>query len=102
MFKNIKLKSKMVLAFLVVGLVPFSVVSITSVIKSSNALTQQAYGQLKGIREIKKIEINDFFQSCENDMAALLDTVRSLKQGALSKLESVQSNKKVAVELIMR
>jgi len=96
-----KLKSKLILFFLMVGLIPFTVISIISTVKADHSLSRQAYGQLQGMREVKKAQIQRYFAEREGDMGVLLETVKSLKQEAAGKLESVQNNKKIAVELLL-
>lgn len=54
MFKILKLSAKLLLAFLAVGIVPFSVMGILALRKGSEALSTQAYTQLEGVRGIKK------------------------------------------------
>lgn len=101
MFKKMKLNAKLVMMFMLVGLIPFAVINIITVIQADNSLTQKAYDQLKGQREVKKNELERLLKDRQGHMAVLLDTVRSLKQEAKTKLMAVQSNKQVAVELLM-
>ncbi len=77
--------------FLLVGLIPFGVIGITSYVKSSNALSEAAYGQLKGMRAVKKAQITQFFEEREGDMGVVLDTVAVLKQDAFQKLGAIQA-----------
>lgn len=99
--KNMSLAAKLMIFFLLVGLVPFAAISIVSLIKSSNALTAQAYGQLEGMRAVKKAQVEKFFDERKGDLGVLLETVKALQNEAESKLESVQNNKKTAVELLI-
>jgi methyl-accepting chemotaxis protein len=99
--KNMSLAAKLMIFFLFVGLVPFAAISVVSLIKSSNALTVQAYGQLEGMRAVKKAQIVKFFDERKGDLGVLLETVKALQMEAESKLESVQNNKKTAVELLI-
>lgn len=101
MFKNMKLGWKLVIFFLLVGLIPFAVITVISVTQSGNALSRQAYGQLKGMREVKKAQIKKFFKERQGDMEVLMETVHSLKSEAEGMLESVQNNKKIAIEILI-
>ncbi len=101
MIKNMKLNSKLMLFFLLAGLIPFTIISIISLTKSSNSLSHQAYGQLEGMREVKKAQVQNFFNEREGDMAVLLETVKSLQHEVGSKLDAVQKNKKIAIELLI-
>ena len=93
-----KLGTKLLLAFLVVGVVPFIVIGIVSSIKSGQALSDQAFGQLTSLREVKKKQIDQFFLERKGDMGALIQTVAALRQSAFEKLETAQQNKKVQLE----
>ena len=61
MFRNMKLGIKLLVAFLTVGVVPFAVTGVLSLRNASQALTEKAYGQLEGLRGIKKARIENFF-----------------------------------------
>ena len=61
MFKNMKLRTKLLSYFLLVGIIPFAVISIISLKNSSSALEKQTYNNLKAVREIKKSQIEKFF-----------------------------------------
>ena len=62
MFKNMKLGVKLMVFVLALGVVPFVVIGVTSLTKSTGALSRQVFDQLEGLREIKKAEIARFFQ----------------------------------------
>lgn len=62
MIKNMKLSVKLLVTFLAVGIIPFLVIGITSLMKASEGLSNQAFGQLVSIREVKKAQIQDYFQ----------------------------------------
>ena len=96
--KNIKLRTKMLVAFMAVGLVPFCLVGAFSLFKSSEALSKQAFRQLEGIREVKKIQVNNYFNTMRMQMSALVETVAALRQKAFDKLASAQETKKAQVE----
>ncbi len=98
MFKNMKLGTKLLVAFLAVGVIPFAVVGIISLTKSSNALSQQAYGQLAGVRGIKKAQIENFFGERKGDMGVLVETVGTLRKESFAKLEAIKTIKKNQIE----
>ena len=99
--KSMSLASKLMMFFLLVGLIPFALISVVSLTKSSDALKTQAYGQLKGMRSVKKAQIEKFFEERKGDLGVLMETVKALQMEAESKLESVQDNKKTAVGIII-
>ena len=98
MRKNMKLSSKLLLYFLIVGVIPFAVIGSVSLIKSKSALTTQAFNQLEGVREIKKSQIEQFFVDRKGDMNVLAKTVGTLRQEAFNKLTAVREIKKSALE----
>jgi methyl-accepting chemotaxis protein len=98
MFKRHKLGTKLVMAFLAVGLIPFAVVGVTSLMKAGGSLSVQAFGQLESVREIKKTQLEQYFANRRADLDMLKETVEALRRGAFEKLESVQELKKAQVE----
>jgi methyl-accepting chemotaxis protein len=58
---DIRLGVKFMVSFLAVGVLPFLIIGLVSLNQSKNALEKFAYGQLEGIREIKKTQIKQFF-----------------------------------------
>jgi len=94
MLKNLKIRTKLLISFLAMSIIPFLVIGIVSLMNSSRALSSLAFGQLESIRELKKAQIDNFFSERENDMGILMETVASLRQAAFEKLSSVQESKK--------
>ena len=98
MFKNMKLGTKLLIAFILVGLIPLAVVSIISSNKSSSSLSQLAYGGLEGMREVKKAQIEKFFNERRGDMGVLMETVSALRDEAFNRLNAVQESRKKHIE----
>ncbi|MCP3901769.1 MAG: hypothetical protein GY707_18825 [Desulfobacteraceae bacterium] len=96
--KNMSLGAKLIIFFLLVGLIPFGIIGAISYTKSSNALSDAAYGQLKGMRAVKKAQITQFFDERKGDMGVLVETVTTLRKDAFEKLEAIQQLKKSAIE----
>ncbi|MBU1342071.1 MAG: methyl-accepting chemotaxis protein [Proteobacteria bacterium] len=69
MLKNLKLGTRLVLAFLFVGIVPFAVIGLVSMSKATIALQNQAFNQLEAVREIKKNQVSTYFKTIENQIA---------------------------------
>ncbi|MBT3355613.1 MAG: methyl-accepting chemotaxis protein [Candidatus Scalindua sp.] len=55
--------TKVIILFLVAGLVPLGVIGVLSNHSSSKALKQQAFNQLVSVRETKKKQIEDYFST---------------------------------------
>lgn len=98
MANNTKLRTKLVIGFLAVGIIPLAVIGITSLVKSNSALNEQVFGNLESVREIKKTQIENFFTKSENDMAVLVQTVDTLREEAFNKLRAVREIKKSSIE----
>ena len=99
--KKMSLNVKLMIFFLLVGIIPFAISSIVSLTKSSSALSDAAYGQLKGMRAVKKAQITQFFAERKGDMGVLMETVGTLRNEAFDKLEAIRDNKSRAVELLL-
>ncbi len=100
MFNNLTLRTKLLIAFLAVGIIPFSVIGISSLMKSSSALQTQAFNQLEGVRGIKKNQIEQFFAERQGDMGVLVDMVNNVQENASQQLLGIQANKKSAIKLL--
>ena len=92
--KNTSLGFKLIFFFLFVGTVPFAIIGGISLYKASTALSGQAYGQLEGMRGIKKAQIENFFSERQGDIGVLVETVGTLRKEAFTKLEALQMSKK--------
>ncbi|MCK5680942.1 hypothetical protein KAI46_09060, partial [bacterium] len=95
-----KLQTKLIISFILVGMIPFSFMAGVSLWKSNQALSAAAYEQLTNLREIKKEQIEQFFTERKSDMGVLKETVAALQEGAFEKLLAIQSNKKIALEAL--
>ncbi|MBE9528217.1 MAG: methyl-accepting chemotaxis protein [Proteobacteria bacterium] len=85
MFKNMKISAKLIVLFLVVGLVPMSIALYVAYSSSSKALSASAFNQMVSIREGKKSEITNYFETIEQQvitMAADSQTVAAAKEFA--------------------
>jgi len=92
------LGTKLILAFLLVGVIPFGVIGVVSLVKTSGALSDQAFAQLEAVREIKKAQVEGIFSELQQDMNGLMQTVAALKQAAFDKLRTAQQLKRAQVE----
>jgi len=97
-FKNMKLGTKLLVAFLAVGVLPFAVIGILSLVKAKGALEKQSFSRLEAVRQIKKAQIEQFFAERQGDMGVLVDVVSSLVDANLAKLASIQQLKKAQIE----
>ncbi|MBI4775117.1 MAG: cache domain-containing protein [Deltaproteobacteria bacterium] len=98
MFKNMRLGVKLAVAVLVLGVVPFVVIGIASLTKSTGALSRQVFDQLEGLREIKKAQIVRFFENKKNDMATLVHFVEQLREEDFRRFSSIEASKRRRIE----
>ncbi|MBM4054353.1 MAG: hypothetical protein FJ264_06730 [Planctomycetes bacterium] len=95
---KMSLTAKIILLFVLAGVIPLIAIGVLSYINSSRALERQAFNQLQGLREIKKAQIEQFFKEREGDMGVLVDTVGTLRKEAFEKLVAIREVKKAEVE----
>ena len=55
------LRTKLIIAFLLVGTIPFAIISLFSIYKSNQALDEQVFRQLEMAREMKKVQIQKVY-----------------------------------------
>ncbi len=70
---NLKLKPKLIGAFMICGIVPLVAVAYFSIQKANEGMMKQAFNQLQAVRQIKANQIESFFEDRINDLEALAD-----------------------------
>mgnify|MGYP006272398737 CR=1 FL=1 len=96
--KDMNLKPKLIMLFLLVGVIPLAIVGFWATQLSTDALMESSYGQLNAMRQVKSTQIHDYFQERRGDLNVLVNTVDSLRQAAFKELEAVNHNQAQAVE----
>ncbi len=96
------LRTRLLIAFLLVSLIPLAVISVISVKTSAMALSDQTFEQLDSLRELKKAQILKMFEEHRHDMNILMETVATLKQSAFDKLRTSQGVKKAQIQEYFR
>jgi len=97
-FKDIKIGVKLVFSYLAVGIIPLGVLGILSGSLSTKALEHSAFNQLEAVREIKKFQIEGFFQERIGDIKVLANNpftksaAKALEQ-AFNRAGGVASNR---------
>jgi methyl-accepting chemotaxis protein len=92
------LGAKLIIAFLFVGVIPFAVIGGVSLLKTSSALSKQAFAQLETVREIKRCQVESLFSGLKQGMNVLMETVAAMKQAAFEKLLTAQQLKRSQLE----
>ena len=68
MFAKLTLKTKLLAAFLCVGIIPFTMMTIISLTKADKALYNQAFAQMKSMRDVKKGAVTRYLQAIKNQV----------------------------------
>ncbi len=66
MFTKLRLKTKLLFAFLCVGILPFAVMAIVALHKADAALENQAFSQMQSMRNVKKDQVVDYLQTIKD------------------------------------
>jgi len=93
--QDIRMKPKLIGLFLLVGIIPMALGGWWAKQLSSDSLMKEAYSKLESVREIKKIQVERYFDERKGDMGVLVETVATLRREAFSKLEAIQETKKL-------
>lgn len=72
------LKQKLVAVFLCIGLIPTIFIAVTSSFMFKNTLEEEVYNQLTTVRELKKAQIQSYFDSKHADIDVLAKAVTGL------------------------
>ncbi len=73
MIRDISLRALLIVSFLLTGLIPLMVLSLISLNSSKILLQEEAFRQLETIRNIKKVQITDYFNERLSDIIVLSD-----------------------------
>lgn len=95
---HIKMKPKLIGLFLSVGLAPMILGVAFSYHKAKTEIQSHVSNQLKSVRNIKKAQLEWFFEERKDDMQVLMETVTTLRTEAIAKLGIVRDNRKAQLE----
>lgn len=96
--RKLPLRKKLVLVFLLVGLLPFAVLAVLSLWQSQTTLHDQTIGELESLREVKLGQIKDYFADRARELGILIETVGTLRQDALEKLAAIRDVRRGRLE----
>ena len=88
------IKKQLIIALLLVGIIPFITMAITSYVKASSALDVEAHAKMEMARDLKKRELIGHFGMLDNSIINMADNVNV--HGALDAL--VEQHKKLGVK----
>jgi len=89
---------KLLLSFLLVGLVPLGITGYTASSESKQALEYQVFSQLEAIRAIKKNQVEAYFADRQLDIHSLQQTISTLTQNTFERVNIVNELKKSEIE----
>jgi methyl-accepting chemotaxis protein len=69
--QKLKLTSKLLTAFLAVGLIPFAIITSVALNQASKSLSKQAFGQLLSLRDVKKSQVESYLQTMKDQILTL-------------------------------
>lgn len=84
--------------FCLAAVVPFLILSVMAVSTAKESFINDRFEQLKAVREIKKNQLREYLNQRRADMEVLLETVRTLRSEAFSKLAVIQDSSRGQVE----
>ncbi len=97
-FKNQRLSLKLIIMFLIVGLVPLGTALYFATLQTNTSLSNTIFAELEGIRTIKKNQITSYFQERQSDLENLVNTVTSIRNAGYAQLTSVSGLKADRIE----
>ncbi len=77
-FNNLNINVKLLISFLLIGIVPFTILAMISVYKASDSLSKQSYQQLDAVRSIKTKQIEHFMAVSRRDTISLASILSTL------------------------
>jgi len=97
-----KLGTRLIVVFLLVGLIPFIIMGIIALTKSSTAISELTNNQLVSLREIKKKQIEKFYNDQKTNLDVVLETVSTLRKEAFGRLKAAEYLKKGQIETLFK
>ena len=95
---KLKLGQKFILIFLALGVIPATIVGLVSLNQANKGIESLAFNSLEAVREIKKAQLEQYFNDRRSDINVLTDIAGTLKVQALEKLLAVREVKKSSLE----
>lgn len=97
-FKNLKLSLKLIIMFLIVGLVPLGSALYFATKQTDASLQNTIFAQLQGIRTIKKNQLVANFAERESEIETLVNVIGALQESGYAQLSSSTDLKADRVE----
>jgi methyl-accepting chemotaxis protein len=98
---KLSLKPKLILLFLLVGLLPLLIAAWLGGRSAGHSLGEQALAQLISVRDIKQAQLEDYFAERRGDMTALAKVVQGSLYNAVERLNIMQQGKKAEIQSLL-
>ncbi len=86
--KDLKMKPKLILLFLLVGLIPMTITGWVANRLAGSSLMEASFKQMESVREIKKAQIEKYFVERQGDLGVLTEMVKTLKKSGANLTET--------------
>ncbi len=96
--KGMSIRAKMLVSLLALSLIPVIILGGVNFYLSWKALRANMYESLEGVRDNKKIAIDNYFTQLKGDLISLTQITDTLEQEAFDRLESILTSKKQHIE----
>lgn len=95
---NMGLSRKLLVCFLLAGILPALLITVTSLYSASNSMTVQSFNQLTSVRDIKKASVQRYLGTIENQAITLSENLMVVEamQGFRQAFKLTDSNLTVA------
>lgn len=90
---DIPLRRKLIGGFLLVGSIPVVLLAMVSLWIAISSLRNQTEDQLTAVREMKKYQLQDYFEKRNHDLDTLGKTVESFRRESSDKLSALRDSK---------
>ncbi|UCG24759.1 MAG: PAS domain-containing protein, partial [Chloroflexota bacterium] len=87
MFRNLKIRTKILIAFAAIALIAVAVSAFIGLTIAASALEQESFNKLTAVREMKANQVEDYFQQISDQVASLskdrmtIDAMKALNEG---------------------
>jgi methyl-accepting chemotaxis protein len=97
-YRDLSLRYKLVMLFLVVGLIPFAINAYIAVQRTSEGLQDAAFSALQGVRDARRAEVNNYLVAAFDSANALAQSVRVNRDAGYARNNAINNLKAQALE----
>jgi len=101
-FNNLKIRTKVLVIALAIALIPAIIIGAFSLLNTKEALKTEAFHHLESVLEIKKAQLEAFFEERQSDLNVLVDMQAKFMGKGFQELQFVQNSQKTQIEWYFR